>query len=70
MGDRSVTVNLQGVDDLADDELAVLDVMAGQLIGFFRCLHEGLKPDSPSASGVISRVVNNFTVHRRQESLR
>jgi hypothetical protein len=24
-----------------------------------------LKPDSPSTSGVISRVVNDFTVHRR-----
>jgi hypothetical protein len=27
---------------------------------------DGLKPDSPSASGVISRVVNDFTVHRRK----
>ena len=59
-------VELQGVDGLADDDLAVLDVMVGQLIGFFRCMGDGLKPDSPSASGVISRVVNDFTVHRRK----
>lgn len=60
-------VELRGVDGLADDDLAVLDVMVGQLIGLFRCMAEGLKPDSPSASGVISRVVNGFTVHRRKE---
>jgi len=59
-------VELQGVANLADDDLAVLDVMVGQLIGFFRCMGDGMKPDSPSASGVISRVVNDFTVHRRK----
>jgi tagatose-6-phosphate ketose/aldose isomerase len=58
-------VELQGVDSLADDDLALLDVLVSQLIGFFRCLGDGLKPDSPSTSGVISRVVNDFTVHRR-----
>jgi len=65
--DGDVGVELQGVDGLADDDLAVLDVVVGQLIGLFRCMGEGLKPDSPSASGVISRVVNDFTVHRRKE---
>jgi tagatose-6-phosphate ketose/aldose isomerase len=60
-------VELQGVDSLADDDLALLDVMVGQLIGFFRCIGDGLKPDSPSTSGVISRVVNDFTVHRRKQ---
>jgi tagatose-6-phosphate ketose/aldose isomerase len=59
-------VELQGVANLADDDLAVLDVMVSQLIAFFRCMGDGLKPDSPSASGVISRVVNDFTVHRRK----
>jgi len=59
-------VELRGAGELADDDLALLDVMVGQLIGFFRCLGDGLKPDSPSTSGVISRVVNNFTVHRRK----
>jgi tagatose-6-phosphate ketose/aldose isomerase len=59
-------VELPGVANLADDDLAVLDVMVGQLIGFVRCLGDGLMPDTPSTSGVISRVVNNFTVHRRK----
>lgn len=65
--DGDLGVELRGVDGLADDDLAVLDVMVGQLIGLFRCMGEGLKPDSPSASGVITRVVNDFTVHRRRE---
>lgn len=60
-------VELRGVDGLDDDDLAVLDVLVGQLIGLFRCMGDGLKPDSPSASGVITRVVNGFTVHRRKE---
>lgn len=61
-----LAVELQGAGNLADDDLAVLDVMVGQLIGLFRCMGDGLKPDTPSTSGVISRVVNNFTVHRRK----
>ena len=67
LSDGDLAVELKGVEGLADDELAVLDVMVGQLIGFFRCMADGLKPDSPSASGVISRVVNDFTVHRRKQ---
>jgi fructoselysine-6-P-deglycase FrlB-like protein len=52
-------------DGLGDGDLAVLDVLVGQLLGFFRCRHEGLHPDSPS-DGVINRVVESFTIHRRR----
>ena len=52
-------------DSLADEDLVLLDVMVGQILAFFRCLHEGLRPDSPSAEGVINRVVGSFTIHRR-----
>jgi len=41
----------------------MIDVLVGQLLAFFRCMHEGLRPDSPSESGVISRVVQSFTLH-------
>jgi len=41
----------------------VLDVMVGQLLALFRCLQEGLRPDSPSEAGVIRRVVQSFTLH-------
>jgi tagatose-6-phosphate ketose/aldose isomerase len=47
-----------------DDAAPVLHVLVGQLIAFFRCMHEGLHPDSPSADGVINRVVEDFRIHR------
>lgn len=53
------------IPELGDINVPVLDVLAGQLLAFFRCLAEGLRPDSPS-DGVISRVVNEFTVHRNE----
>ena len=62
-----IAVDLPAMAGLGDDHVAVLDVMVGQLLGFFRCRTEGLKPDAPSA-GAISRVVNTFTIHRRKES--
>ena len=42
----------------------VLDVLVGQLLAFFRCRHERLRPDSPY-DGVISRVVESFPIHSR-----
>jgi tagatose-6-phosphate ketose/aldose isomerase len=36
-----------------------LDVIFGQLLGLFGSLHAGLKPDTPSPTGAISRVVQN-----------
>ena len=53
-------------EGLRDTDLVVLDVLVGQLLGFFRCRHEGLRPDSPSAGGVINRVVESFAIHRRR----
>jgi D-galactosamine 6-phosphate deaminase/isomerase len=44
----------------------VLDVVVGQLLAFFRCLHVGRRPDAPSDEGVISRVVGDFAIHRRR----
>jgi tagatose-6-phosphate ketose/aldose isomerase len=58
-----LAVEIPGMASLGDDNVAVLDVVVGQLLAFFRCLAEGLRPDMPS-DGVINRVVNKFTVHR------
>jgi tagatose-6-phosphate ketose/aldose isomerase len=49
--------------ELRDDSLPVLDVIVGQILALFRCLAEGLHPDSPSAAGVIQRVVQGFPLH-------
>jgi len=50
-------------NDASDADLSVLDVMLAQLLGFHRCRQEGLRPDSPSIDGVISRVVGEFRIH-------
>jgi tagatose-6-phosphate ketose/aldose isomerase len=62
-GPEDVSADLAGPGrPLVDGELALLDAVAGQLLAFFRCLHGGGRPDSPS-SGVIHRVVESFAIH-------
>jgi tagatose-6-phosphate ketose/aldose isomerase len=51
-------------DGIADHDAPVLDVLAGQILAFHRCLHLGLSPDAPSSTGVITRVVGGFTIHK------
>jgi tagatose-6-phosphate ketose/aldose isomerase len=60
-----LVVDLAGGPALSDDDAPLLDVVLGQLLAFFRCLHEGLRPDLPSDDGVINRVVEDFAIHRR-----
>lgn len=53
-----------GIDAaVADSYRPVLDVLFGQLLGLFASLHHGLKPDHPSPSGAISRVVQSFGIY-------
>lgn len=40
-----------------------LDVVFGQLLGLFSSLGQGLKPDTPSPKGAISRVVAGVQIH-------
>ncbi len=63
IGAKDLAIPYQGAKNLGDDNLPVLDVIVGQLLAFSRCLAEGLRPDSPSATGVIRRVVQSFTLH-------
>ncbi|MGB2603370.1 MAG: SIS domain-containing protein [Candidatus Sulfotelmatobacter sp.] len=48
---------------IGDDYRPPLDVMFGQLLGLFFSISRGLKPDCPSPSGAISRVVQNVLIH-------
>lgn len=59
-----VVVECPGLAAAGDDGAPVLDLLVGQLLAFFHCLHLGLRPDSPSAAGVINRVVEPFVIHR------
>ena len=66
LADGDVAIEIPAMAELGDNNVPVLDVMIGQLLAFFRCRAEQLRPDNPS-EGAISRVVNTFTIHRREE---
>jgi tagatose-6-phosphate ketose/aldose isomerase len=44
-----------------------LDVIFGQLLGLFFSLEAGLRPDTPSPTGAISRVVSHVRIHSTAE---
>jgi len=48
---------------VGDAERALLAVLPGQLLGLFFSLALGLKPDAPSPSGVIHRVVEGVRIY-------
>lgn len=50
-------------EDIADAYRPVLDVIFGQLLGLYCSVARELKPDSPSPSGVINRVVQKFRIY-------
>jgi tagatose-6-phosphate ketose/aldose isomerase len=61
--EQDVVIDCPGLSEIGDDTAPVIDVLVAQLLGFFRCLQAGFRPDSPSESGVINRVVRSFTLH-------
>ncbi len=65
-----VAVECEGLARVGDANAAVIDVLVGQLLGFFKCLAVGLRPDSPSEQGVINRVVENFQIYPRMRNER
>jgi tagatose-6-phosphate ketose/aldose isomerase len=54
---------LEGLQHAADCALAFPYAICGQLYAFHRALQQGAKPDQPSVSGTVSRVVRGVTVH-------
>ena len=50
-------------DDIEDDYRIMTDVVVGQILGTFKSLAVGLKPDNPSATGTISRVVQGVNIY-------
>jgi len=61
--ERDVAIECPGLGELGEYSVPVVEVMVGQLLGLFRCIHEGLRPDLPSENGVINRVVQSFALH-------
>lgn len=58
-----LVISYEVPEDMPDDNLAILDVVIAQILGFHRSLKEGLQPDCPSVSGIISRVVGEFCIY-------
>ena len=61
--DGDVVIPCRGLAELGDEEGPTVYVVVAQLLAFFRCLEEGLLPDSPSQGGIINRVVEKFPLH-------
>lgn len=51
-------------NQLDEELLTVCDIIPAQLLGFYKSLALGLKPDAPSESGAISRVVGDVTIYK------
>jgi tagatose-6-phosphate ketose/aldose isomerase len=51
------------LDEIPEEFLPVFYVLPAQIIAFFKSLHLGLSPDSPSKNGAISRVVQGVKIH-------
>jgi len=59
-----VAIECPGLGRLGDENAVFIHVIVGQLLAFFRCMQEGLRPDWPSQDNVINRVVQRFPVYR------
>ena len=68
LADEIVTFDPDDNLALPDYMLAPVYTIAGQLLGLFASLQRGLKPDAPSAGGVIHRVVQGVTIYPRERS--
>lgn len=66
LADDIVAFDPEGRLGLPDDMTAPVYTIAGQLLGLFASLARGLKPDAPSAGGVIHRVVRGVTIYPRK----
>jgi tagatose-6-phosphate ketose/aldose isomerase len=53
----------EAFDGLGDPYRPAVDVIFSQMLGLFSSIELGLKPDSPSPNGLISRVVEKFAIY-------
>jgi len=61
--DCTVDLNKRGDSGVPDLCRPILDVLVGQLLGLFKSVSLGLKPDNPNKSGVIARVVEGVRIY-------
>jgi len=63
--DREAAIPLDGPMD--DEERAICAVLTAQILGVHKAIAMGLRPDSPSPTGSISRVVRGVTIYPASE---
>jgi len=61
--DYVIEFNPEGDLDIPDSCRPMLDVIVAQTLALFKSLNLGLKPDNPSESGVITRVVKGVKIY-------
>jgi len=61
--DCDYVLDTAGFARIDDAYRPAVDVIFAQMLGVFASLELGLSPDAPSPSGVISRVVESFTIY-------
>ena len=66
---EQIVMGVDASEMIAEDFLPVCSIIPGQLLGFFKSLHSGLRPDNPSISGAISRVVEGVNIYPNPGSL-
>lgn len=62
-GDAEHVLAPDTAETIPDLYRPMLDVIFGQLLGLFASIRCGLKPDAPSPTGAISRVVQNVAIY-------
>ena len=60
VSDDAISLGLEGVPD---DYRPIIDVIFAHLLGLFASVHLGMKPDTPSPNGAISRVVRPIKIY-------
>jgi len=59
---KARVIVLDAPEDMHDAYLPIVDIIAGQLLGLFFSIENGITPDSPS-TGAISRVVSHVKIY-------
>lgn len=57
------SLHCDAFDELEDAYRPAVDIIFSQMLGLFSSIELGLKPDSPSPDGLISRVVEKFAIY-------
>jgi tagatose-6-phosphate ketose/aldose isomerase len=68
--DYAIDIQCGDKCEIQDQCRPIVDVILGQLLGLFKSLNLGLKPDNPSEEGIITRVVEGVKVYDPETFIR